>query len=742
MKYNKYFIIGFTSSTLIALEVVWTRIFSAEFFYTFAFLTLSLAVLCIGLGGLALRFFPILNQRNNLGIILTLSVLLSLIGPPVVVHLGLDFHKLWTSGNTVIKFVFTLFLLGAPFFTGGIALAQLFKLNHRDIPRLYMADLLGAGSGIILAVLFMNWLGTPSATVFICLPMLAAAFIASKRSQRLYPSIATIILLFLAFQANTFLYVPGEQEHLVIYKHWDSMAKIKIYDASPGIRVISIDNIANSPVYRFDGRINRPDSLKYKFGISVKYLIDQFDSCTFMSLGAGGGSDVLQALQEGCTEIHAVEVNPHINWLMQYGELAGYSGNIYRNPRVKVVTEDARSYVQRYKNTFDIIFSIAPVTYAALASGNFALAENYLFTTEAFKDYYRALSDNGFLVMEHQLFLPRVVSQALLALEALGVDNPESHIAIYDLPKRQLKLLLLGEKPLTEEIRQHAFGALTRERDIRLVYPKPESAKDNLFSRIVTEGWEAVANDVPIDISPTDDNRPFVAQIGLWRNLDFSEIEKVQNEPFSGFPMSKLIILVILLIIFILVLPLNFLPYIASGEKLRAVSWLYFFLIGIGFMVVEVVLIQKYTLLMGSSSRTFIIILISLLVSSGIGSRYASKVSDAVPFIGIITWLLLEVFVFKHIPYVFGGLSLFPRMVITILLISPLGFFMGMPFPKGAMRVKSLIDCGFAVNGVASVLGSTAIILVAMTYGFNTALLIAAASYLLALLSLQAKKLW
>lgn len=77
------------------------------------------------------------------------------------------------------------------------------------------------------------------------------------------------------------------------------------------------------------------------------------------------------------------------------------------------------------------------------------------------------------------------------------------------------------------------------------------------------------------------------------------------------------------------------------------------------------------------------------------------------------------------------------RMIISSILIAPLGFFMGIPFPKGVTKVKEYLDWGFAINGAASVLGSTLIILAAMNFGITVSLLCGAVLYGFALLSLN-----
>jgi hypothetical protein len=197
-----------------------------------------------------------------------------------------------------------------------------------------------------------------------------------------------------------------------------------------------------------------------------------------------------------------------------------------------------------------------------------------------------------------------------------------------------------------------------------------------------------------------------------------------------------------LIIVIAIILPLNLIPYFSKGEKLKTAPWLYFFLIGMAYMAVEVILIQKYTLFVGPSVYSITGILITLLVASGIGSRFSKKMSTPLVFIAIVVWILFDIFIFGYITGSLSGLTMFPRILATIVLFFPLGFFMGMPFPKGTLKVGELIDWGFAVNGAASVLGSTLILLIAFAFGFNMALLVAACLYLLAFALLSAKKAW
>ncbi len=763
-------VVALISASLIALEMIWTRLFSAEFYYTFAFLTLSLAILGLGLGALAVRMVPGLADSDSLGPLLSFTGLAALAGPPLVFRLGLDFSGLFASWRMAGTFVLTLALLAAAFFFGGAALAIVFRGGHRDMPRLYMADLLGAGTGVVVSVLLMNTFGTPAATALSAAPVLLAALLATPGLRRALPVALLGAMVVTAHLAPGMLELARPERAPVIYRHWDAMAKVKMYDFEGRYRSLNIDNLANTGNHRFDGNWDRPEAERFAFGIDVGNLIARFDGCRFLSLGSGAGQDVLQALQYGAAEVHAVEVNPHINRMLRDGDPDGYlptapvpgdaeagaadrgrpltmaefTGHIYRDPRVIVASEDARAYVGRFRNHFDVIYSLSSNTFAALASGSFALAESYLFTTEAFRDYWRALASDGFMMMEHQFYVPRLVGSLLDALRAEGVADPTAHFAVYDLPKMRRKMILLSRRPLTDEIRATAFGPLSAESfdDIHLLFPAPEGLEDNLVARIVRDGWEAAADTAPVDISPTTDDRPFAGQMGLWRNLSSEGMSNLRMLEVFGFPLSKLLIVTILAVVLVLLVPVNLLPYLGRGPKLGAVPWLYFFAIGAAFMAVEVVLIQQYTLFVGPSVYSIGTILLALLLASGAGARFAARVGDRLPFLGIAAWLVLDVVALPHLTAALSSLPVGARMAVTALLVAPLGFCMGMPFPKAALRVGELVDWGFAVNGAASVFGATGILLIAFTWGFGAALLTGAAVYMVALVLLSVRSRW
>jgi hypothetical protein len=754
-------LVALLSVSFIGLELIWTRILSAEFYYTFSFLIISFAILGMSMGSLSLRLFKGLNNIKLMSTYIGLSALFSFVSPILLFKLQLDFSILFSSPFMMLKFLAAILLLSSSFYFGGLALALIFKTDHKDMPKIYMADMMGAGISVIICIILMNTIGTLNATFIVSAFLILAAFMSGGKK---YMPILVLVLWALSIgKADTLLSSQREERAPVIYEHWDAMAKIKLYEYAPNYRGINIDNVANSPVIGFDGNIDDP--MIDGWDIDVKNLINRFDHCTFLSLGAGGGADVMQALGYDAAEVHAVEVNPHINKMMTKGDPKGYiipdsienkdnfpitpcnefSGNLYNHERVKVVSEDARTYIRRFKNKFDVIYSLSSNTWAALGSGSFAFAENYIFTTEAFIDYWRALSDKGFLSMEHQMYMPRIVSSAMEALRKLNVPEPEKHIAVYQIPGMRRHLILMSKDTLNEDLIANAYGKLdngTYSAKV-LLYPLAEPDSGNFYSNIIENGWKSEYENAAINISPATDDKPFIAQLGRWKNFSFKNLERISIlSDFRGFPLTKVLLLAILIVILVIIIPICLLPYIKSDKKLKAAPWFYFFLLGVAYISIEIVLMQKYTLYIGASFYSIATVLFSMLLASGIGSRFSKNFSNKTVFLSIVILLIFNILASSFLVHNLYGLPIFFRSLLAAVMVFPLAFFMGMPFPKGTLKVGELIDWGFAVNGAASVLGSVLIMLIVFAWGFTVALLLSAGVYIGAFLLMEYGKKW
>ena len=728
--------IGLVAAMLVALEIVWTRIFSAEFFYSFAFLVVSLAVLGLGLGALSLRFWPAWATSPRIGIAALVASGTAVLGPAAITRLPIEFVALGRSGADLALLAMGVGLLLLPYLAGGAFCAALLRRHRQNAAQLYAADLVGAAGGGIAAIAAMNAFGVPTAAVLCCIPGALAGW-GAGRYQRIGALALLVALVGATFAADGALVPKAPTKAPVIAERWDAMGRIRVYAYNAAERGIDIDGAANMLLYRVrsDWREGLPEGAP-EFSLDLRPLIRALAAERVMVVGAGGGSEVMQAKWGGAQRVDAVEVNSGLNEMLTHGTQAAFFGHLYESDGVAVHSADARVYARQHPAAFDLIISRSSNTFAALSSGAFALAENYLFTTEALADFYRALSTDGILLIEHQVYIPRLTSAALESLRDLGLAA-ESHLAVYDLPTQRRQVLVLGRQPLTRTLVDRTLPALFAAADpaSRVLHPAP-TAK-HLISRIVADGWEAHWSTAAIDISPPTDDRPFVAQMGRWDRLDRGRQRQALAFEFVGFPLARLLVVAVLAVVVAVGVPLLLLPRRWGHTGLSGVAWLYFAAIGMGYMLIEVVWIQQYSLLLGHSAYTFPIVLLVLLLSSGAGSFYSQRGGPWLPFVFVAAWTAAHSLLFPHVVAICGDLAWGVRVAISCALIAPPGFLMGMPFPRAARYVGECIDWGFAVNGVASVFGAALAVFIALHWGFAIALWAAVGCYLGALLLMR-----
>ena len=720
---------------LVALEVIWTRIFSAEFFYSFAFLTVSLAVLGLGLGALSLRLWPTLATSPRIGLAALIAAGAAAVAPAAVLRLDIDFLALWSSGGDIAFLVLGVGVLVLPYLAGGAFIAALLRRHSANAARLYAADLAGAALGGVAAVMAMNGVGVPAAAVLACLPGVVAGW-GRARYQRIGALGLAAALSALTAVADGVLVPQGAEKAPIIDEHWGALGRIKIYVHGATTRGINIDGAANMLLHRVRGdwREQAPDSPP-DFRLDLRPLVEVLAAERVMVVGAGGGAEVMQAKLAGASRIDAVEVNAALNEMLLDGDQAAFFGHLYRSAGVSVFNEDARVYARRQPDTFDLILSRSANTFAALSSGAFALAENYLFTVEALSDFYHALTPAGILLIEHQVYVPRLTSAVMEALK--GLDQPERYFAVYDLPTMHRQVLVVGRHPLAEKLVANVLPAVFAAADPASRILHPVSQPTHLISRIVADGWQEHWAGALTDISPPTDDRPFVAQMGRWDRLDRGQQRQALAFEFAGFPLARVLVLAVLMVSVCVGVPLLFLPCRSDGTVFPGIARIYFAVIGIGYMLIEVVLIQQYSLFWGSSAYTFPLVLLVLLVSSGAGSFYSQCGGQRLPFVFIAVWMALHLLLFPHLAALCGGQSWGLRVAIGCLLIAPPGFFMGMPFPRAAHHVGEWIDWGFAVNGIGSVVGAALAVFIALHLGFAAALMVAVCCYLGAMLLLD-----
>lgn len=757
----------FVSLSMLILEISWTRVLSVAQWYHFAFLVISIALFGMGAAGTFLSVYPGMLEEELAGRLRTLTFAYSL---SIVASFWMannipfdPFRMTWERMQLLYLLVYYL-LLSIPFFFSGVVLT-LALAKMEDVGRVYFSSLVGAGMGSLLAVILAP-LGAKTIGIS---AFLAAVALVGHGDRRRLPAAWLGLLLLLAIstpQINISPYkslpmalsYPGSE---LLYTEWNAYSRIDLFKSpmaryAPGLSYvyrgeipeqfgITVDGDQLTALTLWHGNLSSLAFTGY-LPASLPFHLSQGRT---LILDAGGGLDVLTALYHNVTAITAVEPNPIVvDILKKYGEFP---------ETVALETGEGRSYVRRSRDRYEVIL-LTPTESGPGSTGIYALSENYAYTVEAFQEYYGHLSENGILSITRWLLPPpregvRVVSLAVAALENEGVERPERHIAAIRSWGTITILVKRSEFTPGEMVAIREFG---RERRFDLVYlPGIAPEEANIYNRfpeplyyqeidLLFADRDRFYKDYLFDVSPVTDERPFF--------FHFFKLEKIAPtyrsmggkwQPFlEGAYLLPVIFLqaLILSLVFIL-LPLRRLG--RYGGKMGILT--YFLCIGLGFIFVEITLIQKFILFLGYPIYAVSAVLLSLLLSAGVGSFYSERTRNLRPI--VIALSLLIILYLPLLPEVFGlflGSGLTARYLISLAAIAPLGFLMGMPFPLGLRLAKGIgmgmVPWAWAVNGCASVLGSILVIMIALSYGFNSALILASAAYLAGMAALTSSR--
>jgi hypothetical protein len=790
----------FLSLATLLLELSLTRVISVANWYHFGFLVISTALLGFGAAGVTLALWPGLRDRARLDDSLAWISLsfgaVALVGFWLMQRIPFQPFYMLLDRTQVLYTMLYYLVLAAPFFCAGLGISLLLSRGSGEVNRLYAADLLGAGLGCAAIRLVMPALGGSGSVAFAgALGVLAALTFKAFR-----PSMVTATgsglaaaLLVLAFVGDRALPIavfqekhhplqPVGQEPLI--SRWNTFSKIDVYEypgqpergwPDPGFSVIidagasgtaipdlsaGVRNyLAQSPGYR-------PAGLAYIGKSRPKVLI----------IGSGAGREVLEGLYYQASSITAVEINPIINDIVSK-DMAKQWGGLFQQPEVHLVTEDGRSFVRRSKETFDAIISIQTMSDAALASGAASFGETYVLTQEAFDDYWNHLTPTGTLLITRPTYqIPKLFATTRRLFESRGLGSPAEHMFAFrgtaaPFGHRQfLTGFLLQKSPLRREQVDTMAARLGVGRDEVWsdtgkpeVYYSPFGAPENDFQRTLVDLVTAPDLDRALAqstelIYPATDDQPFFNRRVRWSSLGKQAIWTVLGAGTQGNieaqPVAEVTLLMLLFQTLIVALVMIVLPLFRLGRDRRVerggrLSFLtYFAGLGLGFILIEIVMLQRFALFLGQPVYTLSVVLAGLLVSTGIGSYLANRNRmlnrGALPR-ALIAVLAGIVFTLVATPAVLSatlGLALPFRVAIAILLITPMGILLGVPFPSGlrlfAKEGSVLVTWAWAINGFFTVVGSVLAMILGMTLGFRMVLLVASACYLAALIATRA----
>jgi len=789
------FLISFAT---LLLELALTRVLSVSLWYHFGFLIISTALLGFGAAGVTLSVSTRLRERSDLDKTLAglcigfaLSTILSFW---LMQQIPFDPFSLLSDTKQLLYMPLYYVVVLTPFYFSGLVIGLLLTRSDSSVNRLYALDLLGAGLGCIAIVLVMpQFGGSGSISIAAAFGALAAVVFAQKqnRSFAMVSAVLVMGLITLSFFADRALPIrtsANKAQRLKtltpMYSAWNTFSKIDVYDFAkdsirPAQRLIIIDGgtAATGMVDMTMGVDQIVQEAKANPTARQKVSDPRTEIAALgtkkpkvLIIGAGAGDEILESVIIGASSITAVELNPIIVDI-QTRRQKEYWGGLYDRPEIKLVVDEGRNFVKRSTEKYDVIISSHTISNAAVSSGALSLAENYVLTREAIEDYLDHLTPDGVLFFTRpEIQIPRLFTTATEILRERGIPTPADHMYAFSrsTPRDQkekhkfLAGFLLKRSPLSES--QVAFIRSTihiGEEPLNpgfeykeLYSPGVTAAPASIYQEIVhSKNLNELYSRYDQLLAPATDDKPFFNQHVKWSSVTWADFQDIftQNErgrlALEDKPIAEITLVIILLQSVLIAAILILIPlwkFSRQGLQVKG-TWkflVYFAGLGVGFILIEIALLQRFNLYLGQPVYTYAVILAGLLIFTGIGS-FVSERFEADPKVILtrIIPLILGVMIFTAIllPFVFDAtlqLPLVARICIAMVLVAPLGIVLGMPFPIGLRMIgkesQALAPWAWGVNGFFTVIGSVSAIILGMAFGFTAVLVTAALVYSLA----------
>ncbi len=780
-----------TLSTL-TYQLLLTRTFSVTMYYHFAFVAISVTMFGMAVGALIVFLRPAAFSADRVPRSLALgsagfaaTILLS-----YLTHLAIPF-LLEASLVGIFGIVLTYAALSVPFICSGVVVSLALTRFSSQVSALYAADLAGAAIGCLVVGPLLRVADAPTAVLASAgaAAIGAVLFAADAPGSRVTPRVRracvalAVALVGLAVANGAaarrnagwlrLVWVKGQFEARPLVERWNSFSRVRVIGnpdrqirpsgwglsraMPPELRArelhLDIDSYAGTEMTAFQGDLRAVDHLKYDVTNVAHYL--RPDSRVLV-VGVGGGRDILSALAFNQKQVTGVEINEGIIDLVnrRYGD---FTGHLDRDPRVRFVNDEARSFVARLDDRVDLIQISLIDTWAATASGAFVLTENSLYTVDAWRIFLDHLAPRGILTVSRWYYAGRpgeVYRMAALAsttLMQMGVKRPGDHYAIVraraanapDAPDG-IGTMLVSRDPLSDADLD-ALDEVAARMHFEIVQ-SPRRSADETFAAIASgDRLAATVAGHALDISAPTDDRPFFFH--MLRLRDVFNSAMWHDQGIVRFNMTAVGVLGIL---FVTVLALTasciVLPLVMSGRRIDLEAarphLLFFGGIGFGFMLVEISQVQRLAIFLGHPAYSLSVVLASLLLSSGAGSLSTSGMDDnrgramarmAVLLAVLAAFGALTPAAVRH----FETASTAVRIAVAVAILLPPGFFMGMAFPIGMRRAlresPDLAPWLWGINGAASVCASVLAVVIALGAGISAALWTGVACYAVAL---------
>jgi hypothetical protein len=775
-------------------EILLTRIFSVTMWYHFAFVAVSVALFGMTVGALIVHLlphrFPVELTKERLfqaSLLFGVSIVLSF-----VTQLAIPFDPEW-SLLAVYSIAFTYLVISVPFIFSGIVVSlTLTRFAHR-VSRLYAVDLVGAALGTVTLIWLLDQLEDgPSAVLAIAaLTAVGAVFFAVDAGRSHGVQVAVIAVAALTWMAggNALLaqnghpvlrlrWVKGRAEEVAPFERWNAFSRIRVtgdmtvlspplgwgmsptYKDETGVRQLSLDIDAGAVTVltAYDGDREGIQFLRYDVTNLVHYIRP---NARVFVIGSGGGRDVLAALAFNQPSVTAVELNGDILDVVN-GKFGDFTGHLDRQPGVTFVNDEARSYLARSQEKFDILQISLVDTWAATAAGAFALSENSLYTVEAWENFIEHLTDRGVLsvsrwyALQTPLEAYRMTSLAAEALRRTGVERPQDHLMLIRSSSFNpyygfvaVGTILVSQEPFTDaDVAQMRRVAQTLQFDVVLA-PGGTGSEPTFAAIAEAQDPNKVPLGVPADISPPTDDRPFFFQMVRFRDLFDTSLYSAGLQSLTR-PVLVLFSLALAAIGLTALCILFPLLRTTSRNALRGSFPMvaFFASIGMGFMLLEISQMQRLIIFLGHPTYALSVVLFTLLLASGLGSLASERLvnprlrpSLLWPLVVLLAVLIATGILTPEVISRFDASTTTVRILAAALILAPMGLVMGMPFPIGMMvaslRPDSPTVFFWGINGATSVCASVLAVAIALGWGISASFWVGCLSYVAAAAALS-----
>ena len=747
--------VALVAGIVLALQVLLTRLLAAELFYHFGFLAISLALLGTGAGAILIYVRPQWFGGDPPAVLArwcaVLTVLL-LAGPLVLVRLRFGTGSAVTA-HFVLVLAIVCVLAALPFTAAGIVVAYAIRESTAWVGRLYACDLAGAAVGAIAVVPLMWVVAVPTLLPALAVVSAVAAMVvaAGPRARRVATGLLLGSLALVLLAATTHMYylppvttAPGLH---VVADRWGPLNRVVGYGPPRGsaFGLVFYDRVyAPVPVHRPGTPLPNwralhlgPQSIGYAMTGPGKALV----------IGGGGGRDIDNGLTSGQRSVDVIELNKDIVSVVDH-DLGRWSGSPYTLPHVHTAVGDGRATLAARSTKYDQIHIGFTDTLSASSAQAFGLTEANLYTVEAYKEYFDHLRPDGILNISRPYHLVgdealRATILALTALRDHGVAHPERNVVVilgHDIFGELFGTVLARLKPWSaSELAR--IRVLANQRGAGVAFAPGGPYRLQWAQLAAAPNVDAFCKSYRLDVCAPTDNKPFF--------FNMTRLDRLGSGPGPGYVYSvdPLLVLFVTLGILLVLAGIAFIAplwLVRSSGRPSLGSLAFFVEIGLGFLLLEVVLVQRFVLFLGFPTYALSVVLFSLLLFTGAGALLSSLLPHdprrllliALAIGGGLT--IAAAIGLQPLLRALIGAPFALRVAISAGLLAPFGLTLGMAMPIGLRRLAGLYPSGvpwaWGINGASSVVASALGVAIAIVGGFELATLAAAACYLAALL--------